>query len=378
MGDYTVSENTLWSGAVRSSSPPQFVTKAPGCTRICKREYVGDVVSAGGGFAMTSYQINPTNTTTFPWLSTVSQNYDSFRFRGLIFEYISLSATAVSSTNTALGAVILATQYNVGSPPFISKLQMDQYEYAVSTVPSQSAIHPIECKPGTDVLEVYYTYATLTGDPRLSTMGTFNLATVGQQAACNIGELWVSYDIELLKPRLNSVSNSNTLFGTYYSALAAYSNGASITGTAAFTGSPAPVSLSYATGSYNTLSFNQSTISLDPSKPGSFAIEMTYYFTGPYLIGNTTTQVFSVGCNSFCGGINLPGLPYPTLAGPNNAGGTLTSTSSAGGTYSFKFAVYVGSGLSANQVPLVTISNASLLLSSNGSVLGYLTIVQFA
>jgi hypothetical protein len=79
---------------------------------------------------------------------------------------------------------------------------MEQYEYAVSTVPSESCIHPIECKRDSGVLEYLYTYNGGSGDPRFTTFGNFSVATVGQQAASNIGELWVSYDITLCKSRL--------------------------------------------------------------------------------------------------------------------------------------------------------------------------------
>jgi len=202
-GDYTVSSNTLFSGSVRSSGPPKFVSITPGCTVIRHREYLKDVISAGLGFALTSFSINPTNAVTFPWLSNIANNFESYKFNGLVFEFLTNSATAVASTNTALGTVILATQYNIDDPPFATKLQMEQYEYAVSTVPFESAIHPVECKRDSGVLEYLYTYAGGSGDPRFSTFGTFSLATVGQQSSANIGELWVSYDIELCKSRLS-------------------------------------------------------------------------------------------------------------------------------------------------------------------------------
>jgi hypothetical protein len=201
-GDYTVSSNTLFSGSVRSSGPPKFVSITPGCTVIRHREYIKDVISSGAGFALTTVPINPTNPTTFPWLSNIANNFESYKFNGLVFEFLTNSATAVASTNTALGTVILATQYNIDDPPFASKLSMEQYEYAVSTVPFESAIHPVECKRDTGVLEYLYTYAAGSGDPRFSTFGNFSIATLGQQSSSNIGELWVSYDIELCKSRL--------------------------------------------------------------------------------------------------------------------------------------------------------------------------------
>lgn len=202
-GDYTVSSNTLFNGLVRSSGPPAFVKASPGCTTIRHREYIQDIVSPGAAFSLTTLGISPANQITFPWLSNIASNFESYKFNGLIFEFITNSATAVASTNTALGTVILATQYNIDDPAFSSKLSMEQYEYAVATVPSMSAIHPVECMRGSGVLEYLYTNTTGSGDPRFSIFGNFSIATVGQQAASNIGELWVSYDIELCKSRLS-------------------------------------------------------------------------------------------------------------------------------------------------------------------------------
>jgi hypothetical protein len=201
-GDYTVTENTLYQGAVSSNGPPAFVSKSPGCSRILHREYVCDISSVGAAFNLLVFAINPTNINLFPWLAQIAVQFESYRFRGLVFEFKTTSATAVASTNTALGTVILATQYNIDDPGFTNKLQMEQYEYAVSSVPFMSCIHPVECARGSGVLDYLYTYLSAQGDARMTTFGQFNIATVGQQAAANIGELWVSYDIELCKPRL--------------------------------------------------------------------------------------------------------------------------------------------------------------------------------
>jgi len=206
MGDYTVTSNSLFQGAVKSSGPPQFLTKqgSAGMTRIVHREYIGDVSSVGLNFNLTRLPITPTSSTTFPWLSQVAQCYEKFKFHGLVFEFSTASATAVASTNTALGKVILCTQYNSVEPPFTTKLQMDQYEYAVSTVPCESAIHPVECKPSQGAPEFLYLSeaGNFSGDQRWNQIGAFSIATVGQQAPSNIGELWVSYDVELVCTRL--------------------------------------------------------------------------------------------------------------------------------------------------------------------------------
>jgi hypothetical protein len=172
--------------------------------RIRHREYLNDVTSSVG-FSNRSYVINPGVNSTFPWLASVAGQFQQYKFHGLIFEFVSTSADALNSTNTALGSVLAATQYNSVLPNFTSKIEMDAYEFSTNTRPSCNMIHPVECAQGEAPLEVLYvrTGAVPSGqDQRMYDMGEFQLATVGMQAAATIGELWVSYDVELLKPRL--------------------------------------------------------------------------------------------------------------------------------------------------------------------------------
>jgi hypothetical protein len=195
-GDYQVRSNTLTNGG----SPPQF-SMGKHMTKICHREFVGLVTSPGAAFTTTNYFINPT-TNLFPWLSEIALSFEQFAVRGMVVEFKSTSATAVSSTNTALGSVILATQYNVLAPAFTSQQQMEAYEFCTSCNPSQSMIHPIECAPNLTTVSELYVDQFSTGDPRLQNLGVTTVATVGQQAASTLGELWVSYEIDLIRPKL--------------------------------------------------------------------------------------------------------------------------------------------------------------------------------
>jgi hypothetical protein len=196
-GDYTVKSNTLVNGG----SPPQFAAGTH-CTKICHREFVGTVSSPGSAFTITPYPINP-KSPFFPWLSEIALSFEQYKVRGMVVEFKTTSATAVSSTNTALGSVILATQYNVLAPPFTTQQQMEAYQFVTSCAPSSSMIHPVECDPMQNSVSELYVDSS-SGDPRLEYLGTTYLATVGQQAASVIGELWISYEVDLIRPKLFS------------------------------------------------------------------------------------------------------------------------------------------------------------------------------
>lgn len=200
LGDYVVNANTLMSNGV-----PVFKNGGDATTIICKSEYICDVLGSQN-FVINTGPINPGNPTLFPWLSTVADSYEAYEFRGLILQYRPTCGSAVSSSNNAMGTVILSTEYDVLNPPFNSKRAMEAHQYTVSTAPFNSIIHPVECKPNLNVMKNMYVrnaFMPASADLRFYDLGNFSLATVGMQSNnVNIGELWISYEVVLYKPQL--------------------------------------------------------------------------------------------------------------------------------------------------------------------------------
>jgi len=201
-GDYRIEKNTIMRNG------PPIVRNMIG-TRghlVRHREYITDV-TASTGFVLTSYNINPGLITSFPWLSGIAESYEEYIIHGLLYEFKSTSSDAVLSTaaNSALGTVIMATEYNSLSPLFVDKLSMENYEFATSCKPSECMVHPVECAYiQTPCHNLYVRGGTVnTGDLRLYDLGVFQIATVGQQVAGGVlGELWATYEIELIKPKM--------------------------------------------------------------------------------------------------------------------------------------------------------------------------------
>jgi hypothetical protein len=193
-GDYVVKSNSL-------TQAPQF-GKKNSSFRVKNREYVGDVISSTS-FGSTSYNINPGNNVLFPWLSTLAAGYQQYKVNGMIFFFNSTSATAIGSTNTALGSVIMATNYDVAEPAYSSKQAMLASYFSDSGPPSEDMVHAIECDPSSRPIDTLYVEqgGEASKDPDMFDLGLFQIATSGAQAASNVGELWVSYDITFYKPR---------------------------------------------------------------------------------------------------------------------------------------------------------------------------------
>lgn len=205
VGDYKIRKNVFLSGNL-----PEVVNQPSGGGTIIRfQEYLGDVITSpvAGEFSINTYTINAANPKTLPFLSQIACNYEQYSIEGMVFEFRSTSADALNSVNTALGTVMMATQYDVLDSPFESKLEMLNYEFSTSCKPSTSNMHMIECDPHqTPLQEQYCLYnqaLPANADPRLYHLGVFSVATMGfQGTSVNVGELHVTYQVRLLKPKL--------------------------------------------------------------------------------------------------------------------------------------------------------------------------------
>lgn len=218
-GDYVVRENSLvktCGSLPLGTEVPKFVINQRG-TRIVHREFLGDLISQGASLPYTVDKfedINPVNRNLFPWLGPIAESYQQYKFNGLVVEFKSTSSEYAATS--ALGTVTISTNYNPNMPAYASKVAAESSEFAVSAKPSLSQIHSIECDPRERPTEYLFIQrddnsaipsdVIQNSDKRLTSFGSLQVATQGLNAAVNqtLGELWVSYDITLLKPVINN------------------------------------------------------------------------------------------------------------------------------------------------------------------------------
>lgn len=189
--------------------PPSVVNHPDGRVIIRHAEYLEDVPSATA-FAIATYPLNPGMQQTFPWLSRIAQNFEEWLPRGIFFEFKTTSSDMIvtGSTTPALGQISMATQYNSLDSNFTNNVQLLNYENASTCKPSQNLRHYIECKRSQTVMdEMYIRTGPIppNADLRLYDLGktsvsASNMQTNGQY----MGQLWVSYEIELRKPKIPS------------------------------------------------------------------------------------------------------------------------------------------------------------------------------
>lgn len=220
-GDYTVSKNSI---VQRAASGIPMMHKDGQSVTIRHKEFIGQISGSTAFTIQHEYPINPGLSVTFPWLSRIAQQFQEYKFKGLVFHYIPTSGTAISSASSALGSVMFQTSYRSTDSPPASKIEILNEYWANEVVPFETAAHPIECDPKENPFEVHYvrTGSISSGDYLLYDLGRTFVATSGMQSTNVVGDFWVTYEVELKKPLITSdVTHGSTSYsgvfigGTY-------------------------------------------------------------------------------------------------------------------------------------------------------------------
>lgn len=179
----------------------------PDVVRIRRREFLGDILAptTPGTFTVYTYPINAGLRVSFPFLSQTADNYEEYCFDGLVYEYISSASPYI--TNSALGTVIAAMEYNSAAPPFANKFAMENSAHAISTRLDKNLMYGVECAKGSNAQNCYYMRSGTSNLPLTTTdLGLFQLGIAPSStipASTVLGELWVTYDVCIKRPVLN-------------------------------------------------------------------------------------------------------------------------------------------------------------------------------
>jgi hypothetical protein len=252
--------------------------------RVVEREYIGDVVSSStpGNFSLSKFPIQPGSALTFPWLSTIAEAFEEYKIHGLVFEFVSTSASYGGGASQALGVVAMATDYDVLDPVFLTLQDMQNEEGAVSARASEVIHHGVEWDAEERPRKVYF---VRTGAlPAQSTLmdydfGNFEVATAGcPTASTNLGQLHVSYDIEFFKKTAQSSAYGNQLQAVQLTSL-----------TPSTISDLLPLGTSHVTQGNLQTSFGSSSFTVTAQAQGQFYIVEGYWVgTGGAAIVNPT------------------------------------------------------------------------------------------
>jgi hypothetical protein len=166
-------------------------------THIVHRELV-TTINGNTTFGVSTFNLNPGLSATFPWLSSIAGSFEQYRFNRVTFKYITRAPTSY------IGSILMAPEYDALDAAPSSELLASQMNGAIEDTPwkDQSLSFVVG-----DMFPMgprkYIRTGTL---PSSSDMKTYD---AGQLFVCAvscfdtsaIGKLWVEYDVELHIPQ---------------------------------------------------------------------------------------------------------------------------------------------------------------------------------
>lgn len=171
-----------------------------------RREFVGNVTNAAslGGLKVERVGTNP-NSTTFPWLSQVTNAFETYKFKSLTFLYRPLTSNNTVSEQNSLGTVTLYFNYDAGDPVVQSRHEANNYQGSISARICDPIVMRVNCSKvplyirpkgaleiNQDVREMDFGFLGVVVE-------NVNSVAVGGV----VGELWVEYECHLMKPKID-------------------------------------------------------------------------------------------------------------------------------------------------------------------------------
>jgi hypothetical protein len=212
-------------------------------------EKLGDV-NGTSAFTTTSYSLNPGLSGTFPWMASIAENFEMYKFTRLEFWYV--QATATSTT----GTVYMAFDPDAvdAAPPSATAL----IDLNVKTVGSPYINLKLNIPPKSKFAkDLYVRTGSVSGtDLKTYDLGNFYISTDGCNVTTKIGALFVSYSVALISPELpilNSTVSGMSILSTTPTTASLFQTptiAGSALGTVSgdiftFTSSPSPLLISF-------------------------------------------------------------------------------------------------------------------------------------
>jgi len=167
---------------------------------VSHRELIGNISGAATSAFTSNFslELNPGLIATFPWLATIAQNWETYKFRKLRLCYVTRTGS------TTVGSVLIAPDYDAADSSPATEQIMSSYANVVENVPWQdincllnpSAMHP-------DGKRKFIRTSGLSANLDIKTydVGALYVNTVDSTGAAPWGKLWIEYEVELHTPQ---------------------------------------------------------------------------------------------------------------------------------------------------------------------------------
>jgi hypothetical protein len=179
----------------------QFVAPAKGgCMRIRHSEYLSNL-SGATTFTALSVPLNPGLSSTFAWLSSLANNFESYHFHSLRAVYRTMKGTSTA------GEVTLAIDFDAADGVPATKAEMFSYEGVVKAAPWENVAYVASPRNLSKAVELYTRSSLVAGtDIKTYDVGNLILAVDACADTSVVGDVFLEYDVEFFTPQAGSSS----------------------------------------------------------------------------------------------------------------------------------------------------------------------------
>jgi hypothetical protein len=180
---------------------------------IEEMEYIGELSSTSTSFSVpTQYPINPGQSSSFPWLSTIAKNYEKYEF--LALQWIYKPEVSQYATNGQTGKILMSVDYDASDAPPQNKQQMEDVVPHSDAMPYQQLklnCRPKEMHQNSDAKFVRPGNLPANNDIKTYDAGNMFIATSGIATNTGVlGEIHVRYIVKLSIPILEGTTSSSS------------------------------------------------------------------------------------------------------------------------------------------------------------------------
>lgn len=169
---------------------------------VSHHEYIRDVPASTSAFNIGfALGVNPGDPITFPWLSSIAARFESYRFKKLIFRYVTEAPTSER------GYVILVADYDPSDPAPLDKTTAFQFQSSVRGAPWETFVHSSTAQNLSKRSSYFVRNSVLPANQDVQLYDTCKLyCIVGSNIGpASLGELWVEYEVELMTPQISNI-----------------------------------------------------------------------------------------------------------------------------------------------------------------------------
>lgn len=173
---------------------------------VTHKEFITTVSTSVAWAVSLRYRLNPGSSAAFPWLSGVAVNFETYKFRKLVFHYVT------RASSTTIGSLLFAPDYDAEDAQYTSETQMANNTNSRECPLWSNLSIPLSPQRMNASYKQHFVmsdgrFNTTSQDTKTIDVGSFQIGGEAAIAGPH-GKLWVEYQVDLMTPQVATEASS--------------------------------------------------------------------------------------------------------------------------------------------------------------------------